>query len=484
MRMLRNIVVISVCLAEAACRSSLDKQIRTASAPGDVVTTSISSLEADTAVRRAAAGATVEVHQDARVPAGDFKLAVVEFSDEGIAWSADQRKRVFDTIKTESEPNGSIIVVFVHGWRHNATVCDDNVACFRRVLQSFAVREQDLSEREGRKRRNVTGVYFGWRGLSSCSEPLTTTSIWRRKSIGENIGARAGREALRQIMRLFADIKEEDRKHPNRNSRLIIAGHSLGAGVVYSAVGPLLLQRLHDGIAATAPGRSIARIEDLDVATPVHLPDLVLLLNPAFEAEMYKPIQRTLSYMEVNNIHFAADQPPIMVTISSRHDSATKGIFFLGQLLDALVTPVMWAHGPAYVVRNLVTPPHFSPYITDRAIPLQKLPNRVGSDNGDSCFDKNFDPGRQRACGCAELTPERLELMRHQTASSFTLSRSREKYGPVRLEHLRGDPKNPFLVVTAGDLIRDHDDIYNATLLAFITDLISTVDFQKREEGR
>jgi hypothetical protein len=243
---------------------------------------------------------------------------------------------------------------------------------------------------------------------------------------------------------------------------------------------------------ADAKNITIQQIEDLDpIGTPVPLPDLVLLLNPAFEAELYKPLQRSLSSMQANNVRFADDQPPVMLTISSRHDTATKGIFFLGQFLDALVKPTMWFHGPAYLVRHMVTPPHLWSYITDRAVPTGTMPSRKGSRTGDSCFsgDPFKDAVRQKACGCAELTPSDIAQVTKDSASyapdtATAAAGNVRSYGVVNLEHLRGDINNPFLVVTAGDLIRDHDDIYNPTLLTFVTNLISRVDAQKRREKR
>ncbi len=491
MRNLHAVLLTSLCFAALSCRSSFDKPFRTAVAPNDVVNTSIASLEETKSSGAAvkAAEATVELHHDPKVVDGDFQLAFVEFGDDGTAWSAAQRQRVIKTVTDAGEPNGIALLVFVHGWRHNANVCDDNVACFRQVLQSFAIREHTLN---GAHPRSVVGVYLGWRGLSSCTEPLTTTSIWRRKNIGENLGARAGREVLRQLMTAFGSVKDG---HPN--SRLIIAGHSLGAGVVFSAVTPLLLQRLHDAIPQDAQNRTIKRIDTLDVTPesptqtpPVPLPDLVLLLNPAFEAELYKPIQLQLSSMAARNIQFDSCQQPLMMTISSSHDGATKGIFFLGQFLEAVVTPLWWFHGPAYLVRQMVTPPHLPSYITHRAIaPSAMLPNRDSSPSGDSCFsyqDVRTMAERQVACGCSEMTATDFEKLKKQTAAYALEAQTKkcdrkddERYGPVRLQRIRGDRSNPFLVVTADGLIRNHDDIYNTTLLAFVTNVITQIELAK-----
>ena len=58
----------------------------------------------------------------------------------------------------------AIIVTFVHGWKHNADYCDNNMCCFRDMLRQISKLDEHYSINEPRRR--VVGVYLGWRGLS------------------------------------------------------------------------------------------------------------------------------------------------------------------------------------------------------------------------------------------------------------------------------------------------------------------------------
>src|SRR5262245_20039782 len=95
-------------------------------------------------------------------------LGFVEFDDHGWLWNAKQMRAVVDRIAEEDKKQGLIIVVFAHGWKHNASWEDDNVASFRGVLTDLQdVENKSCTETESsRPPRKVVGLYVGWRGLS------------------------------------------------------------------------------------------------------------------------------------------------------------------------------------------------------------------------------------------------------------------------------------------------------------------------------
>ncbi len=99
---------------------------------------------------------------------GDYYLSFVEFDDQG--WFADrtQMEALFELLKTLEEKNDghTLIYVYAHGWKHNASACDNNVVCFSRLLERTDLVEQ-IQEKyvSGKDRRNVVGVYLDWRGL-------------------------------------------------------------------------------------------------------------------------------------------------------------------------------------------------------------------------------------------------------------------------------------------------------------------------------
>ena len=490
-------------LGSFACTSTLNEQIRTGRNAKLTVDTSIDSLS-DSSKRADAAVASIEHHPN-------FLLGVIEFSDEGLAWSEEQRTKVLEEVKAAANgvddkgqhlqgaehQDGAILVTFVHGWQHNASLCDDNVACFRRVLDYLGREEVRYSEAVHREPRKVIGLYLGWRGLLYCGSPATFTSIWNRKSIDEHLGNFQARTVINQVLRIYTDLRQH---HPK--SRLIMAGHSLGAGVLYSAVAPLIRQRLHDAIDVATEGVKPKAHDATRITLPIirdlgddsdglrlAIPDLVVLANPAFEAELYKATPRDLSYMAKYNLHFDPKQQPILVTVSSPRDWVTGVIFPVGQFIYVAFHPTLWLHGPFYLARTMITSAKYPTFITDEAItsPTASAPPHK-SKPGSSCFDKDAvilatDFGGD--CGCGEILPGSVTTLR---AAAAIQPPPGPPPGPgrkipvVSLKHLRADvdASNPFLVVRAdGKMINSHDDIYNATFLSFLEDLLISVEIHE-----
>jgi len=78
----------------------------------------------------------------------DYKLGFVEFDDQGWFWDTNQVKAVEQLIRTESgigqsnNPQGIVIVLFVHGWKNNAAYDNTNVVMFRNTLAQLSAAER------------------------------------------------------------------------------------------------------------------------------------------------------------------------------------------------------------------------------------------------------------------------------------------------------------------------------------------------------
>ena len=90
-------------------------------------------------------------------------LGFVECDDQGWLWDAKQLHAVVARLYEEDGRTNLLMVVFVHGWKHNASFDDENVKMFRTNLTELAEIERRLNPRP----RRVAGVYVGWRGLSN-----------------------------------------------------------------------------------------------------------------------------------------------------------------------------------------------------------------------------------------------------------------------------------------------------------------------------
>ena len=125
-----------------------------------------------------------------------YILGFVEFDDQGAFWNRTQvMGKLNDTrgeglldrlerlAEDEAKYKGILMLVFVHGWHHNARHDDDNVRTFREVLRNLQELE---NESDDDRRRKVVGVYVGWRGESLRIPLLNALTFWERKNTAEN----------------------------------------------------------------------------------------------------------------------------------------------------------------------------------------------------------------------------------------------------------------------------------------------------------
>ena len=204
----------------------------------------------------------------------EYLLGFVEFDDLGWAWNREQGRVLFREIrKVERDV---LMVLFAHGWKHNADSCDTNVTCFREALRGLHAAETALY---GENARQIVGVYVGWRGDSAKGSVPKQLSFFDRKATAHKVGSGS-------LTELIVRLKEE-RTMRGGNSRLVIVGHSFGGAAIFSATSQLIMDRL-----ATADERGGA-VRGLG--------DLVVLVNPAFEAARYQPLHETLNEKTVGS---------------------------------------------------------------------------------------------------------------------------------------------------------------------------------------
>jgi hypothetical protein len=211
-----------------------------------------------------------------------------------------------------------IVIVFVHGWKHNARTNDENLQHFQNVLADTANREKEASVDSGGSPRPVFEIFVGWRGMSlydglHTSENLT---FWGRQAAGRRVAVGSVRELLGRVRQYREHrINESQGKAGNSQPLLVIVGHSFGGMIVFSALAQSLIE------AASAP---------FDRVTP-RFADLLLLINPAFEAGRYLPIYDLV--VERRASGKSTIQPPIFACVTAKNDWATGLAFLLGMHL-------------------------------------------------------------------------------------------------------------------------------------------------------
>ncbi|MDN5849601.1 MAG: lipase family protein, partial [Nitrococcus sp.] len=222
-----------------------------------------------------------ETHALQRLPTASegnhYLLGFIEFDDQGQLWDRQQMSAVVNKLIGEAANKNLLMVVFVHGWKHNAAPDDANVATFREMLRELTDAEVKLAKGLGtsarapkRPPREIVGVYIGWRGASVTLPLIKELTFWDRKNTAQKVG----RGGVTEVLSRLESIKRV-KQHigESGHTRLVIVGHSFGGAVVYTALSHILENRF---VRTTGPAG-----EQSDVGG---FGDLVVLINPALEA--------------------------------------------------------------------------------------------------------------------------------------------------------------------------------------------------------
>jgi hypothetical protein len=248
------------------------------------------------------------IQSQAIVSMDSYDLAIVEFDDQGRCF--DDRSQIKAVAARERD---AIIVVFVHGWKHNARTDDTNLIDFCKVLENTANYEANYNEDAPRP---VLGVFVGWRGMSlhdrfSLSDNLT---FWDRQQAGRRVAVGSVRELMGRF-RHYHNARVDSQGAP----LVVIVGHSFGGMIVYSALAQSLIE------AASTPR---------DKVTP-RFADLVLLVNPAIEAIRYLPIYDLVR--ERTKKQLLNPQAPVFLCVTATNDWATRVAFPLGNVFSMIL---------------------------------------------------------------------------------------------------------------------------------------------------
>jgi hypothetical protein len=205
--------------------------------------------------------------------------------------------------KPDAVSKPKLIVLYIHGWMHSADEKDHNFEQFDALVRRLTSSRAD---------RQVLGIYIGWNG-STGTKILDYFSFWSRQRVADRITQSA---IIAKIVGAIGNARGGSGKRDN----FIAIGHSFGARMLFAAVNAPLIMEVER--AYPKPNTGSYQM----VRGPA---DAVLLLNPAFEASRYTAID---SFMRNEEI-FTSNQPPLMITVSTDNDWATRTAFPLGQVL-------------------------------------------------------------------------------------------------------------------------------------------------------
>jgi pimeloyl-ACP methyl ester carboxylesterase len=249
-----------------------------------------------------------------------YTLHFLEFDDQGWPYpdsnGAAHNGRQIDCALADLEHkalHGPVLtLVYVHGWNHSARDGDRDLDKFKEVLA-------DQARLNGATR--VVGFYVAWNGDSMTDTPvLNYLSFWSRKNAARHVAEGSVGEFFARLKTLRQRANQIDCAgepgQPGTRAcpvRTIMVGHSFGGAILYSSIAPYLLETVADPQQRREQG----------------IADLVLLLNPAFEATRYEPLHRA-AYRATARLEpeqRSAYQTPLLVSVTTDADRATKNAF-------------------------------------------------------------------------------------------------------------------------------------------------------------
>ncbi|OXT00705.1 hypothetical protein B7H23_11505 [Notoacmeibacter marinus] len=188
-------------------------------------------------------------------------------------------KQVESTIDLINSKNNVFVIVYIHGWRHNADVADSDIQKFRTLL---AYSREFLNQRPGidGSETELIGIYVGWRGRTQSkllNSVLFAPTVWSRKTKSDE-HASLLIDTLRQI-----ESTTITRSDKSAHRKMLTYGHSFGGNMLLT--GLLNEEKVISQIADHSHGRQFPRT----------LGDLVLLINPASEASKWIAIQEAMN---------------------------------------------------------------------------------------------------------------------------------------------------------------------------------------------
>ena len=224
--------------------------------------------------------------------------AYVEFNAQGNPFDAGQLTRAVARIE-ELSKQPMLLMIFIHGWKNNASEGPGNVWGFRRMLNHQAWRIHQKYEH-----MPVMGVYLGWPGAASSVGQMLT--FGNRLGVAETVGGKPVAETLTKLMQAAKGPKYDG------TSSVVLIGHSFGGVVTDRA----MLSNLNDMIDGLAPGESI---------TPPA--DLTILLNeagPSYEVKKFVERLHTLGVSYSTGARSSETKYPLIAAMTSDGDAATK----------------------------------------------------------------------------------------------------------------------------------------------------------------
>jgi hypothetical protein len=265
---------------------------------------------------------------------------VVQADDQGSFWNTGLANEALKRVEDLAGEQNTLVVLFIHGWNHNADPNDANMRDFHQSLLALHAElthpeRQDFRARHtGSGEIRVVGIFVGWRGRTLPGPLNKMFTFWGRKPCAERVGDGDVGEFILRLQRIY--LRSNANQPSGRYTGLVCIGHSFGGQVLWKS-----LQR---GVEAALVERT-AKMSNVLLpaadanACPARVPvdalgDLNVLVNPAFEAYQYGRIDSLY-----RRITFPVTQVPQVITFSADDDYARKFWFWLARGVSLAARP-------------------------------------------------------------------------------------------------------------------------------------------------
>ena len=249
---------------------------------------------------------------------GRYKLAFIEFGDQGSVLDTSQRTAALNLIRQANRP---LLFVYIHGWQNNANSGD--VCRFEHFIDTLS-RYPEITNR----RINVIGVYIAWRGKDITMPILKFLTFWSRKSTGGQIAAQNGCLATISELALAA-------RAPNKQfHRCVLLGHSFGGLVLENTISHSILDASSTGSRNSSPW---------DMAVAFNAADSSIgsrqLLSELDYLYKYDPMRHDYAgrFPGAEHASVVSENRPFLIILQSENDMATGQFFPIGTGLFNLV---------------------------------------------------------------------------------------------------------------------------------------------------
>jgi hypothetical protein len=292
---------------------------------------------------------------------GRYRLAFVEFGDQGSPLDNSQRKAALEAIRRAERP---LLFVYIHGWLNNANSAD--VCRFEHFLDTIS----SFPEVTGQK-VNVIGVYIAWRGKDLTIPGLNLLTFYSRKAVGGEIASQ--NSCLATINELALAAREPSKKIHH----CILMGHSFGALLLGNTISHSILDASTNGVRNTSPWDMAVAFNSADssIGTRQLMKELDYLYQ--YNSTRHAYVGRTPGEEEGTAV---PENRPFLVILQSENDQATGAFFPIGTGFYNTISlryhwervPVPGHHGQKVSEREFYTrTPGNNPYLVNyHVVPL------------------------------------------------------------------------------------------------------------------